>query len=53
MRLLILDGDRATEVEVVVDSGALLLDHSAVLAATGWQVQPHGLCRAPTGGAGA
>jgi len=41
-RLLLLAGDRVTEVSVEHD---LALTPDDVLAATGWEVKPHGLCR--------
>ena len=40
--LLLFDGDSAVEVAVTAGLG---LDHAAVLAATGFEVKPHGLCR--------
>ncbi len=40
--LLLFDGDSAVEVPVTLD---LALDHAAVLAATGFEVKPYGLCR--------
>jgi peroxiredoxin len=40
--LLLFDGDSAVEVPVAPD---LVLDHAAVLTATGFEVKSHGLCR--------
>ncbi|MBV9830822.1 MAG: TlpA family protein disulfide reductase [Marmoricola sp.] len=45
MRLLLHAGDTATEVSVHVDGDDLVLDRDAVLAATGWKAEDHGLCR--------
>jgi peroxiredoxin len=45
MRLLIMDGDRTTEVDARRDRAELLVSRAAVLAATGWTVESHGLCR--------
>jgi peroxiredoxin len=45
MRLLVLVGDAATEVEALGDDGEIVLDRAAVLAATGWEAKDHGLCR--------
>jgi hypothetical protein len=42
MKLLLLDGVRIAEVEA---GPGLTLDPVDVLAATGWEVKPHGLCR--------
>src|SRR4051794_12618499 len=43
--LLMFDGDSATEVTALERDGALVLDAAAVLAATGWELKPYGLCR--------
>lgn len=43
--LVLLDGERTTTVDAVVQDGAVLLDAAAVLEATGWEPKPHGLCR--------
>jgi peroxiredoxin len=43
--LLLFDGDNATEVEAAERDGELVLDAAAVLAATGWELKPYGLCR--------
>ena len=50
MQLLLHLGDEATTVQVSTRSTdapgeALVLDRAAVLEATGWEVQDHGLCR--------
>jgi thiol-disulfide isomerase/thioredoxin len=47
VQLLLHIGDASTTVEVSAPTGArdLELDRPAVLAATGWEVQDHGLCR--------
>ncbi|TAL19050.1 MAG: TlpA family protein disulfide reductase, partial [Frankiales bacterium] len=42
MELTLVDGDRTTTVPVGED---LTLTAAAVLAATGWEPKPHGLCR--------
>jgi peroxiredoxin len=44
-RLVLLDGDRSEEVDAVVRDGEVLLDAAALRAATGWSLEPHGLCR--------
>ncbi|MCW2599714.1 MAG: Redoxin domain protein [Frankiales bacterium] len=43
--LLLFDGDRTTEVMAQADGRDLRLDAAAVLAATGWELAPYGLCR--------
>ena len=47
MRLLLLVGDSTAEVDVrrADGDGDVVLDRAAVLAATGWEVKDHGLCR--------
>jgi peroxiredoxin len=45
MRLLLLLGDSATEIDVESGGGDLVLDRATVLDATGWEVQDFGLCR--------
>jgi peroxiredoxin len=43
--LLVFDGDDAREVTALERGGELVLDAGAVLAATGWELKPYGLCR--------
>jgi hypothetical protein len=43
--LLLHLGDSSTEIAVELRAGDLVLDRGAVLAATGWEVEDHGLCR--------
>jgi peroxiredoxin len=43
--LLLFDGERATEVAARRVGPDLVLDATAVLSATGWELKPHGLCR--------
>jgi peroxiredoxin len=43
--LLLHIGERLTEVSAQSRGGDLVLDRAAVLEATGWEVQDHGLCR--------
>jgi peroxiredoxin len=45
MRLLLLLGDGATEVQAGNEDGDIVLDRAAVHAATGWEAEDHGLCR--------
>ncbi len=45
MRLLLHSGDSATEVPARRDGTEIVLDRQAVLEATGWEPQDHGLCR--------
>ncbi len=41
----VLDGERTTEVDGQVRDGDVLLDAGALREATGWALEPHGLCR--------
>jgi hypothetical protein len=43
--LTVLDGERTTEVEAERDGERVLLHRDALLAATGWERKPEGLCR--------
>ena len=45
MPLLLHLGDAATEIPAEPRNGDLVLTREAVLAATGWEVKDHGLCR--------
>jgi hypothetical protein len=41
----VLDADRATEVAAQREGDRVLLDGAALVAATGWERKPEGLCR--------
>lgn len=43
--LVVLFDDRESEIAATVDAGRVLLDADGVLATTGWELKPHGLCR--------
>lgn len=43
--LTLLDGDRTTVVDALLEDDAVLLTTAALLEATGWELKPHGLCR--------
>jgi thiol-disulfide isomerase/thioredoxin len=43
--LVVLFDERAGEVNASLDDNRVVIDAAAVLAATGWEVKPHGLCR--------
>ena len=45
LTLLLLDGDRATEVTARDDGQSMTLAAADVVTATGWEVKPVGLCR--------
>lgn len=42
----VLDDGRATAVDAVVEGGAVRLEAKGFAAATGWELEPQGLCRA-------